>query len=125
MERGGHSFCDRLVLPLLLLLGCKKAEDKPTAAPPAPPARTPDAAPAPTASPEQAFRTGATDRAHLVFLDGTSLTVNEVEGERFSVTLIPHTLAVTTWGEARAGDSVNLEVDTMARYAARLAQAGA
>jgi riboflavin synthase len=40
------------------------------------------------------------------------------------VTLIPHTLAVTTWGARRAGDEVNLEVDQMARYAARLAEAG-
>lgn len=59
-----------------------------------------------------------------VSLDGTSLTVNEVEGERFSVLLIPHTLAVTTWGERRAGDGLNLEVDLMARYAARLAERG-
>ena len=56
-----------------------------------------------------------------VALDGTSLTVNGVEGDRFSVLLIPHTLAVTTWGERRAGDALNLEVDLMARYAARLA----
>lgn len=58
-----------------------------------------------------------------VCLDGTSLTVNEVEGDAFSVLLIPHTLAVTTWGERRAGDRLNLEVDLMARYAARLAEA--
>lgn len=57
-----------------------------------------------------------------VALDGTSLTVNTVEGDRFSCLLIPHTLAVTTWGERRAGDRVNLEVDTMARYVARLAE---
>lgn len=57
-----------------------------------------------------------------VTLDGTSLTVNAVEGDRFSVMLIPHTLTVTTWGERRAGDRINLEVDTMARYAARLAE---
>jgi riboflavin synthase len=57
-----------------------------------------------------------------VALDGTSLTVNEVEGDTFSVLLIPHTLAVTTWGERRAGDLLNLEVDLMARYAARLAE---
>jgi riboflavin synthase len=56
-----------------------------------------------------------------VTLDGTSLTVNEVIGSRFSTLLIPHTLAVTTWGERREGDDVNLEVDLMARYAARLA----
>lgn len=59
-----------------------------------------------------------------VALDGTSLTVNDVAGDRFSVLLIPHTLAVTTWGERRAGDGVNLEVDLMARYAARLVGAG-
>ena len=58
-----------------------------------------------------------------VALDGTSLTVNEVEDDTFSVLLIPHTLAVTTWGERRAGDALNLEVDLMARYAARLAEA--
>jgi riboflavin synthase len=56
-----------------------------------------------------------------VALDGTSLTVNAVEGDEFEVLLIPHTLAVTTWGERRPGDKVNLEVDQMARYAARLA----
>jgi riboflavin synthase len=55
-----------------------------------------------------------------VALDGTSLTVNKVEGDDFEVLLIPHTLAVTTWGERRAGDRVNLEVDQMSRYAARL-----
>jgi riboflavin synthase len=58
-----------------------------------------------------------------VALDGTSLTVNSVEGDVFSVLLIPHTLAVTTWGERRAGDLVNIEVDQMARYAARLIEA--
>ncbi len=58
-----------------------------------------------------------------VCLDGTSLTVNTVEGDLFSVLLIPHTLAVTTWGERRTGDPLNLEVDLMARYAARLAEA--
>lgn len=55
-----------------------------------------------------------------VALDGTSLTVNEVEGEAFGINLIPHTRAVTTWGEVRPGRRVNLEVDTMARYVARL-----
>lgn len=59
-----------------------------------------------------------------VALDGTSLTVNRVEGNRFDVLLIHHSLAVTTWGERRKGDRVNLEIDTMARYAARLAEAG-
>jgi riboflavin synthase len=58
-----------------------------------------------------------------VALDGTSLTVNEVDGETFGVMLIPHTLQVTTWGERRAGDAVNLEVDLMARYVARLREA--
>lgn len=57
-----------------------------------------------------------------VALDGTSLTVNKVDENLFDVLLIAHSLAVTTWGERRAGDSVNLEVDTMARYAGRLAQ---
>lgn len=58
-----------------------------------------------------------------VCLDGTSLTVNAVEGDVFSVLLIPHTLKVTSWGERRAGDRLNIEVDLMARYAARLAEA--
>jgi riboflavin synthase len=55
-----------------------------------------------------------------VCLDGTSLTVNAVEGGRFDVMIIPHTLAVTTWGERRAGERVNLEVDLIARYLERL-----
>lgn len=55
-----------------------------------------------------------------IALNGTSLTVNEVEDARFGVNLIPHTKAVTTWGRAGQGDAVNLEVDTMARYVARL-----
>ncbi len=55
-----------------------------------------------------------------VALDGASLTVNDVEGDRFSILLIPHTLAVTTFGGRGAGDALNLEVDMMARYAARL-----
>jgi riboflavin synthase len=59
-----------------------------------------------------------------VALDGTSLTVNTVDGARFSVLLIPHTMEVTTWGARRAGDRLNLEVDLMARYVARLAAAG-
>jgi riboflavin synthase len=57
-----------------------------------------------------------------VALDGTSLTVNRVDGADFDVLLIRHSLEVTTWGERRAGDHVNFEVDTMARYAARLAE---
>ena len=59
-----------------------------------------------------------------VALNGTSLTVNEVGGNRFGVNLIPHTQQVTTWGAARPGDAVNLEIDTLARYVARLAEAG-
>ena len=59
-----------------------------------------------------------------VALNGTSLTVNEVEGNRFGINLIPHTQQVTTWGDAREGDAVNLEIDTLARYVARLAEAG-
>ena len=55
-----------------------------------------------------------------VALDGVSLTVNEVVGDTFSVLIIPHTLEVTTIGALAAGDEVNLEVDLMARYAARL-----
>ncbi len=58
-----------------------------------------------------------------VALDGTSLTVNRVDGDRFDVLIIRHTLAVTTWDGREEGDQVNLEVDTMARYAARLAEA--
>lgn len=57
-----------------------------------------------------------------VALDGTSLTVNKVEGTKFDVLLIKHTLEVTTWGERESGDKLNLEIDTMARYAARLAE---
>lgn len=56
-----------------------------------------------------------------VALDGVSLTVNAVEGDTFSVLVIPHTLSVTTFGALRRGDSINIEVDLMARYAARLA----
>ena len=57
-----------------------------------------------------------------VALDGVSLTVNEVEGNRFSVLIIPHTLKVTTFGSLRVGARLNLEIDLMARYAARLLQ---
>jgi|SRR3974390_825510 len=57
-----------------------------------------------------------------VALDGVSLTVNTVEGDTFSVLIIPHTLQVTTFGVLHKGDDVNFEVDTMARYAARLAE---
>ena len=58
-----------------------------------------------------------------ICLDGTSLTINTVEDDVFTVLLIPHSFAVTTWGERKEGDSVHVEVDLMARYAARLAEA--
>lgn len=54
-------------------------------------------------------------------LDGVSLTVNEVDGTKFGVNLIPHTLKVTSFGRARPGAPVNLEIDVLARYVARLA----
>ncbi|MFU8836455.1 riboflavin synthase [Roseovarius autotrophicus] len=59
-----------------------------------------------------------------VALNGTSLTVNEVSGDTFGVNLIPHTQTVTTWGAVAVGDRINLEIDTLARYVARLAEAG-
>lgn len=55
-----------------------------------------------------------------VAIDGVSLTVNEVEGDRFGINIIPHTQAETTFGTARPGDPVNLEADMLARYVARL-----
>lgn len=55
-----------------------------------------------------------------IAIDGTSLTVNEVDGNRFGVNVISHTQAVTTLGQARVGQRVNLEVDMLARYVARL-----
>ncbi len=58
-----------------------------------------------------------------VALDGTSLTVNHVEGTSFDVLLIDHSLQVTTWSERKVGDRVNIEIDTMARYVARLIEA--
>lgn len=58
-----------------------------------------------------------------VALDGVSLTVNQVAGDDFTVLVIPHTLAVTGFGRLAEGDTVNLEIDTMARYAARLMEA--
>ncbi|AMJ59538.1 riboflavin synthase [Bosea sp. PAMC 26642] len=88
------------------------------------------------ADPDQPW--GATARFHIrapkalapfiatkgsICLDGTSLTVNGVEGEVFTVLLIPHSFSVTTWGQRKAGDPIHLEVDLMARYAARLAEA--
>jgi len=86
---------------------------------------------------ELVAREDLTDMARLVFrapaelarfiaqkgsvaLDGVSLTVNEVDGNTYSVLIIPHTLQVTTLGALRPGARVNLEVDQMARYAARL-----
>jgi riboflavin synthase len=59
-------------------------------------------------------------RKGSIAVDGVSLTVNAVRGAEFEVNLIPHTLAVTTLRDRRAGDRVNLEVDPLARYAERL-----
>ncbi len=56
-----------------------------------------------------------------VALNGTSLTVNEVDGCTFGINFIPHTKVATTWGDVAVGDRVNLEIDTLARYVARLA----
>jgi len=55
-----------------------------------------------------------------IAIDGVSLTVNDVEGDTFGVNIIPHTMAVTTIGKKQPGDTVNLEVDMLARYVARL-----
>lgn len=57
-----------------------------------------------------------------VALNGTSLTVNEVEGAVFGINFIPHTKTATTWGDVAVGDKINLEIDTLARYVARLAE---
>ena len=59
-----------------------------------------------------------------VALNGTSLTVNEVEGATFGINFIPHTKQATTWGDVKVGDRINLEIDTMARYVARLREYG-
>ena len=59
-----------------------------------------------------------------VALNGTSLTVNDVEGAVFGINFIPHTKQVTTGGDVGVGDAVNLEIDTLARYVARLAEVG-
>ncbi len=59
-----------------------------------------------------------------VALNGTSLTVNAVEGCDFGINFIPHTKQMTTWGDAAPGDMVNLEIDTLARYVARLSELG-
>ena len=60
-----------------------------------------------------------------ICVDGTSLTVNTVDADSFGVTLIPHTLAVTTFGARKVADAVNVEVDLMARYVERLANTDA
>ena len=57
-----------------------------------------------------------------VALNGTSLTVNAVDGCEFGINFIPHTKDVTTWGDVKVGDQINLEIDTLARYVARLAE---
>ncbi|MCX7566420.1 riboflavin synthase [Sulfitobacter sp. F26169L] len=57
-----------------------------------------------------------------VALNGTSLTVNEVDDCDFGINFIPHTKVATTWGDVKVGDRVNLEIDTLARYVARLAE---
>lgn len=59
-----------------------------------------------------------------VALNGTSLTVNDVDGVEFGVNLIPHTKIVTNWGVTAVGDRINLEIDTLARYVARLQEWG-
>ncbi|SFR55879.1 riboflavin synthase [Litoreibacter janthinus] len=59
-----------------------------------------------------------------VALNGTSLTVNEVDGTRFGVNFIPHTKVATNWGDTKVGDRINLEIDTLARYVARLQEWG-
>jgi riboflavin synthase len=59
-----------------------------------------------------------------VAVDGVSLTVNEVEGDVFGVNVIPHTIAVTAFQDLRVGDAVNLEIDMLARYVARLTEVG-
>ena len=57
-----------------------------------------------------------------IAVDGVSLTVNEVTDDTFGVNIIPHTAAVTSFGSLRPGDAVNLEIDMLARYVARLAE---
>ena len=57
-----------------------------------------------------------------VAIDGVSLTVNEVDGDMFGVNVIPHTASVTGFGTLKAGDTVNIEIDMLARYVARLAE---
>jgi len=62
-------------------------------------------------------------RKGSIAVDGVSLTVNSVEGSRSEVNIIPHTLAVTTFGNLRSGERVNLEIDLFARYVERVMQA--
>ena len=57
-----------------------------------------------------------------VALNGTSLTVNEVKDNAFGINLVPHTKKVTSWNKTQVGDPINLEIDTLARYVARLAE---
>jgi len=57
-------------------------------------------------------------------LNGTSLTVNDVDGSDFGINFIPHTKEVTTWGDVKLGSRINLEIDTLARYVARLQEVG-
>ena len=57
-------------------------------------------------------------------LNGTSVTVNEVAGREFGINFIPHTKEATTWGGVDVGDRINLEIDTLARYVARLREVG-
>jgi len=57
-----------------------------------------------------------------IALNGTSLTVNEVKDNSFGINLVPHTKKVTSWGKTKVGDPINLEIDTLARYVARLAE---
>ena len=57
-----------------------------------------------------------------VALNGTSLTVNEVKDRTFGINLVPHTKKVTSWATTQVGDPINLEIDTLARYVARLAE---
>jgi riboflavin synthase len=83
-----------------------------------------------SATPENAsvrwrFRAPAALAPHIavkgsIAVDGVSLTVNEVDGAEFGVNIIPHTAAVTSFGTLQPGDAVNIEIDTLARYVARL-----
>ena len=57
-----------------------------------------------------------------IALNGTSLTVNEVKENAFGINLVPHTKKVTSWNKTQVGDPINLEIDTLARYVARLAE---